>query len=131
MEKPRVLLIDRCRITALLLKHLAARIGVRADTADSCESGLQLAQTQDYPLCFIDASILTRSGSEELLHLRTRPDGGSRRVIVLSSLGEETHSADSTAPGGDEVFFKPIVPSRIVGEIERIIQAELEHDPTL
>ncbi|HZN59177.1 MAG TPA: response regulator [Planctomycetota bacterium] len=126
MEMPKVLLIDRCRITALLLKHLAARIGVRADTADSYEAGLQLAQTQDYPLCFIDASILARSGSEALRPLRARPDGGSRRLIVLSSLGEEAHATDLTAAGADGVFFKPIVPSRVIGEIERAVPAELE-----
>jgi len=112
MNQGRVLLVDDCRITVLLMKHLLSKIEVRVDSATNGLDGLKLALSGDYPLIFTDVVLEGIDGFELCRRIRGAR-GNETRIVLLTGLGEEFNRSRAKEVGADAVFFKPIVPSQI------------------
>jgi CheY-like chemotaxis protein len=118
MDGDRILVIDDCRINVLLLKHVLSRLDVKVDSAGTGEEGLALASQQNYPLIFLDIMLPGLDGLEVCRQLRARPLQPRPRIVLLTAMGEQFSQSKVAEVGADGVFFKPIVPSRIL-EIAR------------
>jgi CheY-like chemotaxis protein len=97
----RVLIVDDCRITLLLVKHILAKLGVAVDTAGSAKEGLHRALEGTHALYFLDIMLPDTDGYELCRQIRARKPE--------AFLPEKAREA-----GADDVLFKPVVPSRIL-----------------
>lgn len=114
MANERILIIDDCRINVLLLKHILSKVHVHVDSAGNGETGIELAARNNYPLIFVDIMMPGIDGLETCRRLRAHPFAEPPRVLLLTAMGEEFSPEKVAAVGADGVYFKPIVPSKIV-----------------
>jgi DNA-binding response OmpR family regulator len=127
MEDPRVLIIDDCRMTTLLLRHILRNVGLDVDTASDGPEGLELAKTRDYPLIFLDVMLPTLNGFDICRAIREAELSVQPRIIIVTALGETCPVGKHAEVGADDIFFKPLVPSRIE-QVAREACAEREPD---
>ncbi len=130
MPTQRTLVVDDCRVTLSLLKHMVTKLGVRTDAAGDGEEALSLLAERDYPLVFLDVVLPNIDGFEVCRRLRemsaqSRVRKESRtRVYLLTALGEAYSPEKATEVGADGVFFKPIVPSHIIDVVREVFGLE-------
>lgn len=129
MDSPRILVVDDCRMTSLLLKHILGKLGVRVDSAADGRQGLEMALSHPYPLIFLDVMLPQIDGFEVCRQIREAEFERQPRVIVLTAMGEEYSPERCKNSGVDGIFFKPLVPSQIV-EIARETLAQIETQPS-
>jgi len=113
-EQSRALVVDDCRISQLLMKHVLTKAGVKADCAGNGEQGLELALKNHYPLIFLDLLLPDIDGSEVCRRIRAATALERPRVYFITALGEGLSPSRVSAAGADGIFFKPIVPSEIL-----------------
>ena len=113
MDRPRVLVVEDCRMTSLLLRHILSKLGVHVDSAMTGEQALSLALGgNEYPLIFLDVMLPDLDGFEICRRIRATETDVRPRIYFLTAMGE-SYSNNHEEVGGDGVFFKPVVPSQI------------------
>ena len=113
MDRPRVLVVEDCRMTSLLLRHILGKLGVHVDSAMTGEEALSLALSDtEYPLIFLDVMLPDLDGFEICRRIRAAESIVRPRIYFLTAMGE-AYSNNHEEVGGDGVFFKPVVPSQI------------------
>ncbi len=123
MVNDRVLVIDDCRITVLLLKHILGKIKVCVDSAGCGEAGIELASKSEYALIFVDILMPGIDGLETCRRIREQSHGTRPRLILLTAMGEQLSPIATEAVGADGLFFKPIMPSRIIETVRETLEA--------
>ena len=113
MDRARVLVVEDCRMTSLLLKHIMGKLGVQVDSAMTGEQALALALGEnEYPLIFLDVMLPDLDGFEVCRRIRAAETTVRPRIYFLTAMGE-SYSNKHVEVDGDGVFFKPVVPSQI------------------
>lgn len=114
MDSKPILVVDDCRINSLLLKHVLSKLGVEVHTAGTGEEGLDMVLRCEYLLIFLDIMLPGIDGFEVCRRIRTNSLSEQPRIIFLTAMGEAFPHSKVPEVGADGVFFKPIVPSKIV-----------------
>ncbi|MEM7233966.1 MAG: response regulator [Planctomycetota bacterium] len=114
MADAEVLIVDDCRMTTLLLRHVLLKEGLDADTAATGLEGLDRALHGDYRLLLLDIVLPGIDGVNIARKIReVRPHDGPE-IYLLTGLGEQFRSEMVDEAQASGVFFKPVSPSKIV-----------------
>ena len=124
MDSPKVLVIDSCRMTVLLLTHILGKIGVRVDAAADGEEGLEMASSESYPMIFIDFMAPKLGGRELCGKLRSVQcaEDLTPNIVLMTDMGEDYCPSMREKVGADGVFFKPLVPSQIAELVKETLK---------
>jgi len=121
MDSKKLLIIDDCRITTLLLRHILVKINVESDSAPTGEAGVELAKRNQYPLVFIDVVLPGIDGFEVCRRLREYQFERRPRLILVTNMGEHFPHSRVSEVGADGHFFKPVVPSQIISVVRETL----------
>jgi CheY-like chemotaxis protein len=112
-NSPRVLVVDDCRISSLLMRHILKKEGMLSDAAASGSAGLEKALSKAYDIIFLDLMLPDMSGFEVARRLREHPFARRPTIYVFTAGGEHVGPERCMEMGLDGFFQKPIVPSQV------------------
>ncbi len=84
--------------------------------ADNGETGLHLAQTEEFDVYIIDRMLPKLDGLSLLKTVRT--DGDQTPALILSALGEVDDRVEGLRSGGDDYLTKPYAFSELLARVE-------------
>jgi len=114
----RVLVIEDDQETALFLKKSLKESGHSAELAHDGDTGLSLAQDDDFDVLIVDRMLPERTGLSVIETLRA--DGDKTPVLILSALGEVDDRVKGLRAGGDDYLTKPYAYSELLARVEAL-----------
>ncbi len=95
--------------------------GYRVDTAPNGQKGLELAQSTDYAICFVDLKMPGgMDGIETMMEIhRIRPDAS---VIIITAFATVDTAIQAMKEGAQEYIVKPCHPQEISMLVSRILK---------
>ena len=121
MTDRRVLVVDDCRMTTLLLRHILASEGIASDAASTGPEADEKIRAGNYAVAIVDIVLPGFSGVE--LAARIRDDLGERTpaIFLVTGMGENFEPSMVDRAGARGVFFKPITPSKVVRAVAQAL----------
>ena len=104
----RLLVVDDMRLTLEMFKKFAQMLGVACDTAESGKRALELMETAEYDLAFVDWLMPEMDGIE-LSRCITEHSGGKTVIIMVSASDKAEVREAANAAGVKEFIPKPIL----------------------
>ena len=119
-----VLVVDDEPIEAEHARSILEEAGIHADTATSGQEALRMMEEQHelhkpYNLVLMDWNMPGMNGLETSAEIR-RQFGSESTVVVLTAYNWDEIQKDANSVGVDNYLSKPLIPSRVIAEIERI-----------
>jgi PAS domain S-box-containing protein len=127
----RVLLVDDIAANRQLLADLLGHLGFEVAQASNGEEGVQRAQELRPDLVLMDNVMPVMGGHEATRRLRGVPGLESLPIIALSASASAAERARSLEVGANGFLAKPVVLSRLVEEIGRLLQLQWTVDERL
>lgn len=127
MSDGKVLVVDDCRMSSLLLRYILGGEGVPSDAAGTGPDAVEKALAGDYDLILLDIVLPGFDGIEVARRIRRDPRVRQPRIILLTAMGETFRPDMVEEAGAEDVLFKPITPSRIARVAQELRAA---HEPT-
>jgi CheY-like chemotaxis protein len=124
MAAPKILLVDDEGLMLALYKGYIQRAGYQLVTAGSGEEGLEVAAREMPDLIIMDVVMQGMSGLAALRALKTNDTTKPIPVIILTAAVSKQYEAarrESTTGGAAKFLTKPISPSQLLAEIQKII----------
>jgi two-component system, cell cycle response regulator DivK len=119
MEHRTVLIIDDCRHEREIFARYLEFVGGNVLEAGDGEEGLRVARDQLPDLILLDLTMPVRDGWETIACLREDPETAGIPVIALTALHLPWERLE--AAGFCGYLEKPIVPNRVLEDVERCI----------
>ena len=119
--KPLTVLIveDEVRIRSMLQMLLTTQ-GYKVITADTADSGLELARQQQPDLVVTDITMPGKSGIDLIKAIRSDSSLAATRILAMTG-GSLKAGAEADKAGADGFLAKPFRTATILSEVERII----------
>jgi len=121
MAVSKVLVVDDCRMTTLLIRHILNREGIPSDAAGTGPEAVEKALKKDYELILLDIVLPGFDGVEVAKRIAQERGESSPEIVLLTSLGEDFRQTMLAESGAREILFKPIIPSKIVAAARRLL----------
>jgi len=109
IRKPLVLLVEDERVTQFIHKRMLLKLGCDVDIAASGKGTLEMLDTNDYDLIFLDIGLPDMWGVEiaQAIHQRLKSKAQTR-IIVLTSHTEDGVKRECIAAGVETILHKPV-----------------------
>jgi CheY-like chemotaxis protein len=124
MAAPKILLVDDEGLMLALYKGYIQRAGYQLATASSGEEGVELAALEKPDLIIMDVIMQGMSGLAALRALKTNDITKPIPVIIITAAVSKQYEAarrESTTGGAAKFLTKPISPSQLLAEIQKIL----------
>jgi len=124
MAAPKILLVDDEGLMLALYKGYIERAGYQLATAGSGEEGVELAARETPDLIIMDVIMQGMTGLAALRALKTSDATKAIPVIILTAAASKQYEAarrESTTGGAARFLTKPISPSQLLAEIQKIV----------
>ena len=124
MAAPKILLVDDEGLMLALYKGYIQRAGYQLATASSGEAGVELAALEKPDLIIMDVIMQGMSGLAALRALKTNDITKPIPVIIITAAVSKQYEAarrESTTGGAAKFLTKPISPSQLLAEIQKIV----------
>lgn len=118
-KKSILVIEDDASISWGLQMNLEAE-GYRVRVAEDGETGLQLAQQEDYDLLILDVMLPKLNGLEVLRALRS--DGDTMPIIVLSARGAEMDKVVGLELGAEDYITKPFGLAELLARVKAALR---------
>jgi CheY-like chemotaxis protein len=109
IRKPLILLVEDERVTQFIHKRMLLKLACDVDIAANCKDTLEMLDTNDYDLIFLDIGLPDMWGVEiaRAIHqrLKSKPQ---TRIIVLTGHMEDDLKRECMAAGVEKVLHKPV-----------------------
>lgn len=120
---PRVLLVDDLPFMRSLLSDILTGAGMEvAARAENGEQALYAYRSAEPDVVLMDIAMPQMDGITALRKLR-RMDGDAR-VIMCSSMGEQSMIVRAVQLGARDFVVKPFKPERVVSAITRVLEVD-------
>ena len=124
MAAPKILFVDDEGLMLALYKGYIERAGYQLATASSGEEGVELAAREMPDLIIMDVIMQGMSGLAALRALKTNDATKAIPVIIVTAAVSKQYEAarrESTSGGAARFLTKPISPSQLLAEIQKIV----------
>jgi two-component system OmpR family response regulator len=122
----RVLLVEDDAKAASYLANALRESGHNCDLAHDGESGLELAQSEQFDVLILDRMLPQRDGLSIVEQLRR--DGDKTPVLILSALGTVDDRVTGLRAGGDDYLTKPYAFSELLARVEALARRSLPEE---
>ena len=112
----RILLIEDDIEAAAYLKRAFEEAGHVLSHASDGNTGLFLAETEEYEVFIMDRMLPKRDGLSVLKEIRK--NGNNTPALILSALGEVDDRVEGLRSGGDDYLTKPYAFSELLARVE-------------
>jgi signal transduction histidine kinase/CheY-like chemotaxis protein len=124
LEGVRVLVVEDNPTNQIVARRLLEQLGACVSVADDGASGVAAASTGDFDLILMDVQMPGMDGLEAARLIRALPGGAAHAPIIALTANVMAHQrAAYLAAGMNGVVAKPISPTALVNEIQRLSQA--------
>ncbi|WP_019996450.1 response regulator transcription factor [Aureimonas ureilytica] len=112
----RILLIEDDKEAAAYLQKAFRESGHVPDHAADGETGLHMAESQNYDVLVVDRMLPQRDGLSVISALREK--GDMTPALILSALGQVDDRVTGLRAGGDDYLAKPYAFSELLARVE-------------
>ncbi len=112
----RILFVEDDLEAAAYLQRALKEAGHVVSHASDGESGLHLAQTEEFDVYILDRMLPKRDGLSLLKSVRQ--SGNNTPALILSALGEVDDRVEGLRSGGDDYLTKPYAFSELLARVE-------------
>ena len=121
-EGARILIVDDSRTVVAVLGRMMQQNKSQVFEAFTGEAALELLETQEIDLVFLDIVLPGISGFDVLRRIRRNPRLSKRvRVIVMSGNEAATQEYYVRRIGADEFLVKPSTRAMVFASVERVL----------
>lgn len=127
----RILFVEDDLEAAAYLQRALNEAGHVVSHASDGESGLHLAQTEEFDVYILDRMLPKRDGLSLLMAVRD--SGNNTPALILSALGEVDDRVEGLRSGGDDYLTKPYAFSELLARVEVLAKrsASVEQETSL
>jgi two-component system OmpR family response regulator len=122
----RVLIVEDDAKAASYLANALRESGHSCDLAHDGESGLELAQSEQFDVLILDRMLPQRDGLSIVEQLRH--EGDKTPVLILSALGTVDDRVTGLRAGGDDYLTKPYAFSELLARVEALARRSLPEE---
>jgi two-component system, OmpR family, alkaline phosphatase synthesis response regulator PhoP len=123
MAKNRVLIVEDEHDIAGLIKHTLERSGeVEAEIVGSGDAALQAVVARPPDLVVLDLNLPVVSGIEVCRILRSRHNGRSLPIIMLTARSGENDRVVGLEMGADDYVTKPFSPRELTARVKAVLR---------
>lgn len=112
----KILFVEDDPEAAAYLQRALKEAGHNVSHASDGDTGLHLAQTEEFDVFILDRMLPKRDGLSLLKTVRA--DGDQTPALILSALGEVDDRVEGLRSGGDDYLTKPYAFSELLARIE-------------
>ena len=112
-EKAEILVVEDCRMSALLLRYIVQESGLASDTASSGPEACEKINAGSYRLIFLDIQLPGFDGIEVARRTRESAAVEQPELVFLTGMGETLDPDELASVRPKAVHFKPVAPSAI------------------
>lgn len=120
-EKPLVVVADDDPTTTTLLNKVLQRYGMDCETASDGDAALQLARKVNPDAMVLDVNMPYMDGFEVLSAVKKDKTTADIKVLMLTSLYQETEIIRGFGLGADDYVTKPFNPIELVARLRRLL----------
>jgi DNA-binding response OmpR family regulator len=120
-NKPLVVVADDDPTTTTLLNKVLQRYGMDCQTASDGEAALQLARSVNPDAMVLDVNMPYKDGFEVLSAVKKDKETSDIKVLMLTSLYQETEIIRGFGLGADDYVTKPFNPIELVARLKRLL----------
>ena len=120
---PTILLVEDNELNRDMLSRRLARKGYDVVIAEDGAKGLSAASDSKPDLILMDMSLPVIDGWEATRRLKAEPQTRAIPVIALTAHAMSSDREKAVAAGCDDYDTKPVELERLLGKIERLLQA--------
>lgn len=120
LEPTRVLVIEDHAESRFVFRTILELAGWEVDETSSGEEGLSLARNRRPVLVILDISLPGLDGWETARRLKAEHGERGLRVLAVTAHGLDEDRAKAREAGCDGYLVKPIDPTRLTEEVERL-----------
>lgn len=113
-----VLIIEDDKDVANYIAKGLSESGYVADTANTGNEGLTMAQSGQYDILIVDRMLPEIDGLSIIQQIRS--EGQTMPVLILSALGEVDDRVEGLAAGGDDYLVKPYAFSELLARVQAL-----------
>ena len=117
----RIMIADDNPMIARLVAAKLKGQGYEVDVVTDGTQAMEVALKSPPDLCILDVMMPGMDGFEVLHALREDPRFKSIPIILLTSLGEDSHSVRAFREGASDYVVKPFSPSELMARVERLL----------
>ncbi|MGB4573062.1 MAG: response regulator, partial [Rectinemataceae bacterium] len=125
---PRILVVDDKEANRDILVRMLQPLGFPATAASSGQEALDMVDSWAPDLILLDLIMPDLSGKDVLRILRTDPDKGNIRIIVLTASAQENDKDEVLSLGANAFIRKPFRQNDILDEIGTLFGLEYFHE---
>jgi type IV pilus assembly protein PilB len=124
--KPRVLVVEDDRTTALVVKYFLELEGFEVLTAMDGASGLEVLKRERPQLVVTDCNMPGMNGMSMVKALRADPLTRDIAVLMLTSEEGVDKETEALAVGVDDYIVKPVEPRRLAARVKSVLTRSKE-----
>lgn len=125
----RVLLVEDDNPTARSIELALATEGIKCDTAELGEEGIEIGKLYEYDLIILDLMLPDIDGYEVLLRLRSAKV--KIPILILSGLTEVEQKIKGLGFGADDYLTKPFNRGELIARIQAIVRRSKGHSESV
>lgn len=128
MAKEKILVVDDEDDILELIRYNLSREGYEIITAISGEDALRLVETELPDLMVLDLMLPGVDGLEVTKRIRSRNEGATLPIVMLTAKGEEADVVTGLELGADDYVTKPFSPRILIARIRSVLRRREEHE---
>lgn len=113
----KVLIVDDILLNRILLDEILVNLGFETRLASSGEEAIQILETYNPDLIFMDLKMRGMSGFEAITHIKHHPELDKIKIIATSASAFNETRNKCLAAGADEFITKPIQRHELLSKI--------------
>jgi twitching motility two-component system response regulator PilH len=117
----KVLIIDDSPTEAHIIRGYLEKNGFEVITADTAETGIQMAQEHQPDAILMDVVMPGMNGFQATRHLTKDATTSSIPVIILTTKGAETDRVWGMRQGAMDYLVKPVEENDLVGRLKAVM----------
>lgn len=126
MPKEKILAIDDEEDILELVRYNLEKEGIKVVCAETGESALQKADTENFNLILLDLMLPGIDGLEVARRLKNNPRTRSVPIIMLTAKGEEADVVTGLELGADDYVTKPFSPRVLIARVRAVLRRATE-----
>lgn len=122
MAKEKILAIDDEEDILELIRYNLEKEGFTVECAETGESGLRKANSENFDLILLDLMLPGIDGREAARRLKNNPQTKSIPIIMLTAKGEEADVVIGLELGADDYMTKPFSPRVLTARVRAVLR---------
>lgn len=121
--KPKILIVEDESFLRKVIAQECRENGYLVEEAIDGEEALKKVKEENFDLILLDLLLPGMDGFQVLSQLKKDPQLSKIPVLILSNLGQKEEIEKGLSLGAEDYLVKAhVVPSEIIGRIERILE---------